>query len=121
MPEARKATETSAVRSSVFRYWHSLVPLGLTFIAGLVARTAQGFPEFASGAVVPRYVIETLSTAVRRGFDDPSKLAFSRSGEGPAQPRSIPSGVCREIPRWPPVSSTEDYTALVARMRFVIE
>jgi hypothetical protein len=97
------------------------VPLGLTFVAGLVARTAQGFPEFVSGAVVPRYVIETLSTAVRRGFDDPAKLAFSEVANGLLSRVQYHRAFAARLPDGLTVSSTEDYTALVALMRFVLE
>jgi hypothetical protein len=99
----------------------SLVPLGLTFVAGLVARTAQGFPEFVSGAVVPRYVIETLSTAVRRGFDDPAKLAFSEVTKGLLSRVQYHRAFAARLPDGLTVSSTKDYTALVALMRFVLE
>jgi hypothetical protein len=99
----------------------SLVPLGLTFVAGLVARTAQGFPEFVSGAVVPRYVIETLSTAVRRGFDDPAKLAFSEVTKGLLSRVQYHRAFAARLPDGLTVRSTGDYTALVALMRFVLE
>jgi hypothetical protein len=98
-----------------------LVPLGLTFIAGLVARTAQGFPEFVDGAAVPRYVVEVLSTAVRRGFDDPAKLAFSEVTKGLLSRVQYHQAFAARFPSNITVDSTEDYTALVALMRFVLE
>jgi hypothetical protein len=99
----------------------SLVPLGLTFVAGLVARTAQGFPEFINGAVVPRYVLETLSTAVRRGFDDPAKLAFSEVTKGLHSRVQYHRAFGTRLPHGLTISSTQDYTALVALMRFVLQ
>lgn len=99
----------------------SLVPLGLTFVAGLVARTAQGFPEFVSGATTPRYIIETLSTAVRRGFDDPAKLAFSEVSKGLLSRVQVHQAFAATLPGSLTIDTTEEYTALVALMRFILE
>ena len=98
-----------------------LVPLGLTFIAGLVARAAQEFPEFLSGAAVPRYVIETLSTAVRRGFDDPVKLAFSEVTKGLLSRVQYHHAFAARFPDGLSADGTDDYTALVALVRFILE
>ncbi|MFN0195027.1 MAG: hypothetical protein ACKVP5_24125 [Aestuariivirga sp.] len=79
----------------------NLVPLGLTFIAGLVARTAQGFPEFVSGETTPRYTIETLSTTLRRGFDNPAKLAFSEIMKGLLSRVQVHQAFAARLPNGP--------------------
>jgi hypothetical protein len=54
-----------------------VVPLGLTFVVGLVAQTAEEIADIADGSTTPRSITDCLPTAIRRGFDTPSKLAFA--------------------------------------------
>lgn len=55
----------------------SIVPLGLTFICGLVARTIEEIMKCTERKDFPSTILECLPTAVRRGFDNPAKIAFS--------------------------------------------
>lgn len=59
-----------------------LVPLSLSFAAGLVARTAREIPAIADGTATPVSVIDSLAAGVRRGFDSPEKLAFIGTKRG---------------------------------------
>lgn len=94
-----------------------IVPLGLTFIVGLVARTAQEIPEVANGSATPRSVIETLPTAVRRGFDAPSKLAFAEEKKRLLSRVQFHRAFEAEVGGDLEHDDAEDYGSLVAKMR----
>jgi hypothetical protein len=98
----------------------SIVPLGLTFIAGVVARTAQEMPKVASGGATPRSVIETLSTAVRRGFDSPSKLAFAEQKKESLSRVQFHRAYAKQFPKGITIASSDDYSSVVALMRFLL-
>jgi hypothetical protein len=99
----------------------SLVPLGLTFIAGLVARTAQEIQKIASGEATPRSVIETLPTAVRRGFDFPAKLAFAEEKKGPLCRVQFHRAYAVALPQGVMVDSSDDYGSVIERVRFLLD
>jgi hypothetical protein len=97
-----------------------VIPLGFTFIAGLVAGTAREIPEVASGTATPRSVIETLPTAVRRGFDTPAKLAFIEEKKGFLSRVQAHRAYNREFPKGVEIDNSDDYSAVVALVRFLL-
>lgn len=58
----------------------SLIPMGVSFVAGVVAKLATGVLEGTSNEVCP--ALEILPTALRRGFDTPFKVAFAEVQRG---------------------------------------
>lgn len=98
-----------------------IVPLGLTFIVGLVVRVAEEFPEVADGTATPRLVIETLPTAVRRGFDTPVKLAFAEQRKGLLSRVQIHRAFEGEFPESLPIESSADYASVVALLRLLMD
>lgn len=93
------------------------VPQGLTFIVGLVASAAKDIPQPADGVALPRYMMEVLSIAVRRGFDDPAKLIFSHMRKDLFSRVQWHQAYLVKFPNGFPLDGGEDYTALAARMR----
>jgi hypothetical protein len=94
-----------------------LVPLSLSFAAGLVARTAREIPAVVDGTATPVSVIDCLSAAVRRGFDSPNKLAYSdikRNFLGRVQTHQA---YAADIKHEPEISITDDYLKIMDRMR----
>jgi hypothetical protein len=55
----------------------NIAPLGLSFIAGLVARAAKNAITAGEISGTSVAVIDCLATAVRRGYDSPEKVAFA--------------------------------------------
>jgi hypothetical protein len=55
----------------------NILPLGLSFIAGLVVRAAKGAIGAGETLLTSVAVLDCLATAVRRGFDSPAKIAFA--------------------------------------------
>jgi hypothetical protein len=94
-----------------------IVPLSLTFVMGLVARTAQETVEIADGRATPRSVIESLPTAIRRGFDTPSKLAFAEARKGLLSRVQVHRAFATEVGKELDIDATEDYGSVVAKMR----
>src|SRR5260370_40528868 len=94
-----------------------IVPLGLTFVVGLVARTAQEIPGAIDGSATPRSVIESLPTAVRRGFDTPFKLAFAELRKGLLSRNQIHRVYAAEIEENLVAENAGDYGSVVAAMR----
>lgn len=95
----------------------SIIPMGLTFIAGLVARMAEGIAEIGESTVIPRSVLECLPTAVRRGFNSPSKLAFAEIRTGFLSRVQTHQGFAEEVGAEPEIEVTLDYGTLLARLR----
>jgi len=95
----------------------SIVPMGLTFIAGLVARTAEEIAEIAESTVIPHSVLECLPTAVRRGFDSPSKLAFAEIRTGLLSRVQTHNAFAEVVGAEPEIEVTIDYGTIVARLR----
>ena len=95
----------------------NLVPMGLTFVAGLVARTAEEIAEISESTVIPHSVLECLPTAVRRGFDSPSKLAFAEIRTGLLSRVQTHQAFAEVIGAEPEIEVTMDYGTLVARLR----
>lgn len=94
-----------------------LVPLSLSFAAGLVARTASDIPAVADGTATPVSVIDCLAAGVRRGFDTPNKLAFSDIKRGFLSRVQTHQAYSATIEREPEISNMEEYPAVVDRMR----
>ena len=89
----------------------------LTFLFGLVSRAAEGVPGLTGDkANSTRVTLECLPTAVRRGFDTPTKLAFAESR--PFASRVLAHRAFAEVLLSdPPVDDASDYGALVSLMR----
>jgi hypothetical protein len=112
---------TSAECTRARRLITSVVPLGLTFVMGLVASTAKEVPGVLDGSLTPRSVIESLPTAVRRGFDSPLKLAFAEARSGLLLTRvQVHKAYELEVDQNVTVESTEDYGAIVTRIRDIL-
>jgi hypothetical protein len=97
-----------------------IVPLGLTFVVGLVARTAQEIPGVIDGSATPRSVIESLPTAVRRGFDTPFKRAFAELRKGLLSRVQIHRAYAAEIDQKLEAKNAGDYGSVVAAMRGIL-
>ncbi|MCB0133595.1 MAG: hypothetical protein KDD75_00610, partial [Caldilineaceae bacterium] len=97
-----------------------LVPLSLSFAAGLAARTASEIPTVADGTATPVSVIGCLAAGVRRGFDTPSKLAFSDIKRGFLSRVQTHQAYSATIEREPEISNMEEYPAVVDRMRMYL-
>ncbi len=95
----------------------SIVPMGLTFVSGLVARTAKEIPEITESTVIPHSVLECLPTAVRRGFDSPTKLAFSEIRTGLLSRVQAHKAFTEMIGPEPKIEVEIDYGTLVSRLR----
>lgn len=94
-----------------------LVPLSLSFAAGLVARTAREIPTVANGTATPVSVIDCLSAAVRRGFDSPNKLAFSDIKRTFLSRVQTHQAYATDLEHEPIFSRTDDYPRIMDRMR----
>jgi hypothetical protein len=98
----------------------SIVPLGLTFVVGLAARTAKEIPNVVDGSATPRSVIESLPTAVRRGFDTPFKLAFAELRKGLLSRVQVHRAYGAEVDQELEADNAEDYGSVVTEMRRVL-
>ena len=94
-----------------------IVPLGLTFIIGLVTRTAQEVAEIVNSEAKLRIVLESLPAAIRRGFDTPSKLAFAEVRKGILSRVQFHQAFAAEVGGELEISDTDDYGSLIAKMR----
>ncbi len=97
-----------------------VVPLGLTFLIGLVAGAAREITEIADGSVVPRSVIDCLPTAVRRGFDTPAKLAFADVRKGLFSRVQFHKAFAVEVGDSMEAEKSDDYASLVRRMHLLL-
>ncbi len=97
-----------------------VIPMGLTFIAGLVAGIARKIPEVADGTATPISVIETLPTAVRRGFDIPAKLAFAEAKKLTVSRVQAHRAFASSFPEGIEVASNDDYATVVSLVRFLV-
>lgn len=93
-----------------------VVPMGLTFVVGLVVETAREVSEIAGGSTTPRSIMDCLPTAVRRGFDTPSKLAFADLRKGLLSRVQYHRAFVEEIGESLDAERTDDYASLVGRM-----
>ena len=59
----------------------SIIPRGLAFIMGLISRIVEDLDPFDQQVGLERGMVDMLSTAVRRGFDTPEKLAFANENK----------------------------------------
>jgi hypothetical protein len=55
----------------------SIIPRGISFIMGLVCHVVEEEDPFDQQEGLSRQLVECLSSAVRKGFDVPEKIAFS--------------------------------------------
>ncbi|WP_109050251.1 DEAD/DEAH box helicase [Azospirillum sp. TSA6c] len=94
-----------------------LIPLSLSFAAGLVARAASESPAAADNPGTPVSVINCLAAGVRRGFDTPSKLAFSDIKRGFLSRVQTHQAYAAIIGYEPDISNTDEYPAVVERIR----
>ena len=95
----------------------SIVPMGLTFVSGLVARTAEEITVIAESTMIPHSVLECLPTAVRRGFDSPLKLAFAEIRTGLLSRVQTHQAFAEVVGVEPEIEVAIDYGTLVARLR----
>ena len=112
-PDTKKARACPRARKLVT----NIVPLGLTFVSGLVARTAEEIPEISESTVIPHAVLECLPTAIRRGFDTPPKLAFAEIRAGLLSRVQTHQAFAAVAGAEPEIEVTVDYGTLVARLR----
>jgi hypothetical protein len=112
-PDAR--TQRTCPRAR--RLVTTIVPMGLAFVAGLVARTTEEVAEIAESTVITHSVLECLPTAVRRGYDSPSKLAFAEIRTGFLSRVQTHQAFAEEVGAEPEIEATMDYGTLVARLR----
>lgn len=98
----------------------ALVPMGLSFIAGLVSRTAMEVPEIGEINATPRAVIETLPAAVRRGFDTPAKLAFDELKKGLLSRVQTHRVFAETVVQEPMFGAEHDYNVVLNAIRFYI-
>jgi len=59
----------------------SVIPRGLSFVMGLIARVVEDIDPFDQQKGLSRELVELISTAVRRGFDTPEKLTFANENK----------------------------------------
>lgn len=95
----------------------NIVPMGLTFISGLVARLLEEVAEIDEDSKIPRSVIECLPTAVRRGFDSPLKLAFADVNASLLSRVQTHKTFTEVIGVEPEIEVAIDFGTLVARLR----
>lgn len=95
----------------------SIIPMGMTFITGLVARTAKEIAEITESTVIPHSVLECLPTAVRRGFDTPFKLAFAESNAGLLSRVQTHQAYAEVVREEPEIEVTMDYGEIVVLIR----
>ena len=95
----------------------SIIPMGLTFVAGLVSRTALELLESAESLSTHHLVLECLPTAVRRGYDRPSKLVFAEIVTGLYSRVQTHQAYARMIGSDPEIEASEDYPTLVSLLR----
>jgi hypothetical protein len=65
----------------------TVIPRGLSFTLGLISKIVKDLNPFEAQPTLNQTLVETLSTAVRKGYDTPDKLAYA------AQHKSILSRV----------------------------
>lgn len=94
-----------------------IVPLGLSFVFGLVAVTAKKVTESIEEDVSPSSVLDCLPTAVRRGFDSPLKLAFADVRKGLLSRVQYHSAFAAEVDIGAYSANGGDYASLIALMR----
>jgi hypothetical protein len=94
----------------------NIAPLGLSFIAGLVARAAKAamLAGEISGSSVG--VVDCLATAVRRGFDTPEKIAFAELRLRILSRVDMHNVFAAQIAERVSVSDDDDYAAVKAKV-----
>ncbi len=94
-----------------------VVPMGLTFICGLVARTTEEIVKGAESTGIPRTVLECLPAAVRRGFDSPLKVAFNEICTGGLSRVQVHQKFNEVFGAEPELEFFSDYRTLVSYLR----
>lgn len=59
----------------------NVIPRGISFIMGLVAHVLSNMDSLNEENGLHKEVVESMATAVRRGFDTPEKLKFAKQNE----------------------------------------
>lgn len=112
-PDVAKERTCPHARKLVTR----IVPMGLTFISGLVARTAEEISNITESEVIPHSVLECLPTAVRRGFDSPIKLAFAEIKTELLSRVQIHQAFVEMVGEEPEIEVAIDFGTLVSTLR----
>jgi hypothetical protein len=97
-----------------------VVPLGLTFVMGLLAGTAKELAATSGDGMTSTTVLDCLPAAVRRGFDMPAKLAFADVRKGLLSRVQIHRAFDAEVGHAPEIDSSSDYGTLVAAIRMLL-
>jgi hypothetical protein len=90
----------------------SIVPLGLSFIAGLVARAVKGLVGGGHLNGISAPVVDCMATAVRRGFDSPVKIAFAELRTGMLIRVDVHNAFAAQVGNHDIIGDTDDFGAL---------
>jgi len=115
-PKDKKQLECPRARRLITR----LVPMGITYVIGLVAKTAQDVLADADNSLTAPAVIGCLHTAVRRGFDTPAKIAFAETRKGILGRVQLHRAFEVEIGDRLSFETSDDYASVLAKMRTII-
>lgn len=94
----------------------NILPLGFSFIMGLVARTI-GETCSERKAIVPQAVIDCMATAVRRGYDTPEKVAYAEIRKGILSRVEVHLTFATEVPVPIDVAVSDDLGTVSAKLR----
>ena len=94
----------------------SIAPLGLSFIAGLLARMAKGLVEGGHLSGISTPVIECMATAVRRGFDSPVKIAFAELRTGMLSRADVHNAFAAQVGDHDVTGDTDEFGAMKDRL-----
>jgi hypothetical protein len=92
----------------------SIVPLGLSFISGLVARILKGMASESILSTTPS--IDCLATAVRRGFDSPAKIAFAELRTKLLSRVDVHTAFAAQVGDHDVIGNVVDYSEVKARL-----
>lgn len=95
-----------------------IIPLSLSFVAGIVARSAE---TLGNESAVPPVIIACLPTAVRRGFDSPWKLAFSDAKPKLSGRVEVHREYSQAVTEEPTIDLTMDYQTVQDRLRSLLD
>lgn len=97
-----------------------VIPLSLTFVMGLVAGTAKGITESTDGSTITSPVLDCLPSAIRRGFDEPAKLAFADLRKHLLSRVQVHAAYAAEVGDHPSLEPTDDYRTLVRKIGHIL-
>jgi hypothetical protein len=98
----------------------NIAPLGLSFIAGLVARAAKDAVATGDVSGTSAAFTDCLATAVRRGFDSPEKVAFAELRTGILSRVNMHEAFAAQVGERISVSGDDDYAAVKAKVEAII-